>query len=76
MQPALRDHAKTASTRLIRGWLSLNRQVPILRRVGKLVWEVLRKYHRDDCLSYAASLSFFIRMFTMVCSRLAARSSL
>ncbi len=31
-----------------------------MRRVGKFTWEVLKKYHRDDCLSYAASVSFFL----------------
>lgn len=56
----VRDHARTVSNRLVRGWLYLNRHIPILRRVGKFTWEVLRKYHRDDCLSYAASVSFFL----------------
>jgi membrane protein len=53
-------HAKTVSNRLVKGWLSLNRHLPLLRRVGKFAWAVLRKYHRDDCLSYAASVSFFL----------------
>lgn len=57
---AIQARAKTASHHLTRGWLDLNRRIPILRRVGKFVWGVLKKYHRDDCLSYAASVSFFL----------------
>ena len=60
MSEATRGHARTASNRLIKGWLWLNRTIPPLRRVGKFVWDVLRKYHKDDCLSYAASVSFFL----------------
>lgn len=60
MLQAAREHVKTVSIRLIKGWLYLNRQIPPLRRVGKFAWEVLQKYHRDDCLSYAASVSFFL----------------
>jgi membrane protein len=60
MQQALRDRTRTASNRLVKGWLSLNRQLPFLREAGKFVWGVLRKYHHDDCLSYAASVSFFL----------------
>jgi membrane protein len=60
MLQALQERTKPLSSRLVRVWLDLNRQVPLLRRVGKFVWAVLRKYHRDDCLSYAASVSFFL----------------
>jgi membrane protein len=60
MLRALEDHARILSNRLIKGWLHLSRQTPLLRSVGKFVWEVVRKYHRDDCLSYAASVSFFL----------------
>jgi membrane protein len=60
MLAAIRNRAKPVSSRLIRGWLWLNRTVPPLRRVGKFTWEVLRKYHKDDCVSYAASVSFFL----------------
>jgi membrane protein len=60
MLQALQERAKPLSNRLIKGWLHLNRHVPLLRRVGKFTWAVLRKYHRDDCLSYAASVSFFL----------------
>ena len=60
MQQALRDRTRTVSNRLVKGWLSLNRQLPFLRETGKFVWGVLRKYHHDDCLSYAASVSFFL----------------
>ena len=60
MLQAAPDHARTLSNRLVKGWLRLNRQMPFLRRAGKFIWEVARKYHRDDCLSYAASVSFFL----------------
>ena len=34
--------------------------VPALGRLGAFILEVLRKYHQDDCLTYAASISFFL----------------
>jgi len=36
------------------------RAFPPLGPAGAFIREVLRKYHHDDCLSYAASLSFFL----------------
>lgn len=36
------------------------RAFPPLGEAGSFTREVLRKYHHDDCLSYAASLSFFL----------------
>jgi Virulence factor BrkB len=36
------------------------RVAPPLGRASRFVWEVLIKYHRDDCFTYAASLSFFL----------------
>lgn len=60
MLASAREQAKTASARVVRGWLWLNRTVPPLRRIGRFTWEVLRKYHKDDCLSHAASVSFFL----------------
>jgi membrane protein len=33
---------------------------PPLGRAGVFIREVLRKYHQDDCLTYAASISFFL----------------
>jgi membrane protein len=68
-----RGHAKTVSNRLIKGWLWLNRTVPGLRRVGKFTWAVLRKYHHDDCLSYAASVSFFLTISLIPLSTLVFR---
>ncbi|HLO65696.1 MAG TPA: YihY/virulence factor BrkB family protein [Holophaga sp.] len=41
-------------------WRRWAREFPALGRAGRFVAEVLRKYHRDDCLTYAASLSFFL----------------
>ena len=60
MLQAAQVHAKAISSRVVKGWLQLNRHIPLLRRVGKFTWQVLRKYHHDDCLSYAASVSFFL----------------
>ena len=41
-------------------WQQLARAVPPLGRVGRFVAEVLGKYYKDDCLSYAAGLSFWL----------------
>ena len=41
-------------------WHELARTVPLLGRVGSFAFEVLGKYHKDDCLSYAAGLSFWL----------------
>jgi len=41
-------------------WQEIARTVPLVGRVGSFVFEVLAKYHKDDCLSYAASLSFWL----------------
>lgn len=42
------------------GWLRLVRAFPVVGRVGDFIAEVLRKFHHDDCFSYAASISFFL----------------
>ncbi len=41
-------------------WHELARAVPLVGRAGAFVFEVLGKYHKDDCLSYAAGLSFWL----------------
>jgi membrane protein len=41
-------------------WAEIARAVPPLGRVGAFTAEVLRKYQKDDCLSYAAGLSFWL----------------
>jgi membrane protein len=41
-------------------WHRLARVVPALGRAGSFTAEVLGKYHKDDCLSYAAGLSFWL----------------
>jgi membrane protein len=41
-------------------WNDTARAVPLLGRVGAFVFEVLGKYQKDDCLSYAAGLSFWL----------------
>ena len=41
-------------------WHELARAVPLVGRLSSFVFEVLGKYHKDDCLSYAAGLSFWL----------------
>lgn len=41
-------------------WLEVARAVPPLGRAGAFTVEVLSKYQKDDCLSYAAGLSFWL----------------
>jgi membrane protein len=41
-------------------WHDLARAVPPLGRAGAFVFEVFSRYHKDDCLSYAAGLSFWL----------------
>ena len=41
-------------------WHQVARAVPPLGRAGAFTFEVLRKYQKDDCLSYAAGLSFWL----------------
>ena len=41
-------------------WAEVGRAVPPLGRAGAFTAEVLGKYQKDDCLSYAAGLSFWL----------------
>jgi membrane protein len=41
-------------------WHEVARAVPPLGRAGAFTVEVLAKYQKDDCLSYAAGLSFWL----------------
>jgi len=41
-------------------WKLLARRFPRFGAVGQFTWEVGKKYNRDDCFSYAASLSFWL----------------
>ena len=41
-------------------WLTVARAVPPLGRAGAFAAEVLGKYQKDDCFSYAAGLSFWL----------------
>jgi len=41
-------------------WQEVARTVPPLGRAGAFTYEVLSKYRKDDCLSYAAGLSFWL----------------
>lgn len=45
---------------LHRGWRWTEQCFPVLARGLRFVWEVLRKYHHDDCFTYAAGISFFL----------------
>jgi membrane protein len=50
-----------------RAWLGLEGSIPalgparqLLFRAAQFCWGVIKKYQRDDCLSYAAGLSFWL----------------
>ena len=47
-------------TRLEAAWAALAQAVPPLGRAGAFSAEVLGKYKKDDCFSYAAGLSFWL----------------
>ncbi|WP_257306110.1 YihY/virulence factor BrkB family protein [Geothrix campi] len=53
-------HWASLVAKLERVWHELARAVPPLGRAGAFTVEVLGKYHKDDCLSYAAGLSFWL----------------
>jgi len=61
---ALRHHARTFRRAVLHhaplAWERLERALPTVGRLGRFIWEVVWKYHRDDCFTYAASLSFFL----------------
>jgi len=41
-------------------WHEVARAVPPLGRAGAFTFEVISRYHKNDCLSYAAGLSFWL----------------
>lgn len=41
-------------------WRAFEKTFPRLGGMGRFAWEVLRKFDHDDCLSYAASLTFWL----------------
>lgn len=45
-----------------RVWVWMENALPTVAGVLRFVWEVLRKYHHDDCLTYAAGISFFLTL--------------
>jgi membrane protein len=55
---------REAGDAIVRGLTGVGAQVaavfPPLGRAGAFTLDVLRKYHHDDCFTYAASLSFFL----------------
>ena len=60
MEETLRG-LRAALLELVTGWYDrIAHAFPLAGRLGSFVLEVIRKYHHDDCLSYAASLSFFL----------------
>jgi len=60
MVGAVRGFRDTLLEGLHKQWHVVARTFPLLGKAGMFVEEVLRKYHHDDCLTYAASLSFFL----------------
>lgn len=60
----LRRHGRTVlsigAAMATLGWERVEQALPPVGRLGRFIWEVVRKYHRDDCFTYAASLSFFL----------------
>ncbi|WP_306590207.1 YihY/virulence factor BrkB family protein [Geothrix sp. 21YS21S-4] len=54
---ALRDRLRERAAEV---WAEVARAMPPLGRAGAFVMEVLGKYQKDDCLSYAAGLSFWL----------------
>lgn len=52
---------KRSSRRLVAtSWQRVALAFPTLARGVDFSWEVLRKYYKDDCFSYAAGLSFWL----------------
>ncbi|HEX9082765.1 MAG TPA: hypothetical protein VF768_10825, partial [Holophagaceae bacterium] len=41
-------------------WAAVAQAIPPLGRAGVFTAEVLHKYQKDDCFSYAAGLSFWL----------------
>ncbi len=67
MVEQVQGHWAAAMARASQGWQAavalwhrIARAVPLLGRAGSFTFEVLGKYHKDDCLSYAAGLSFWL----------------
>lgn len=46
--------------RLAQAWDRLEATFPRIARALHFCWEVLRRFHRDDCLSYASGLAFWL----------------
>ena len=57
---ALKDRGEQAWKAAQHLWQELALAVPPLGRAGAFVAEVLGRYYKDDCLSYAAGLSFWL----------------
>ena len=57
---ALRAGWEAASRSAVELWHELARAVPPLGRLGSFIFEVVERYRKNDCLSYAAGLSFWV----------------
>ena len=57
---ALREVGSSVIGRLGSLGARVARAFPELGRAGGFLLQVLRKYHQDDCFTYAASISFFL----------------
>lgn len=55
-----RDALRNFGALLLNSWRWAAHTFPPLGRAGEFAWEVARKYYKDDCLSYAAGLSFWL----------------
>jgi membrane protein len=55
----LRSH-RALQTLITTTWRRIATAFPRLGRTVDFSWEVLRKYYKDDCFSYAAGLSFWL----------------
>ncbi len=55
-----REALRNFGALLLRSWRWVAHTFPPVGRAGEFAWEVLRKYYKDDCLSYAAGLSFWL----------------
>jgi membrane protein len=55
-----RNAVRNFGALVINSWRWAAHTFPPVGRAGEFTWEVLRKYYKDDCLSYAAGLSFWL----------------
>jgi len=56
----LRESWTRVQEHLERLWEEIAETFPAVGKTGEFIWEVIRKYHHDDCFTYAASIGFFL----------------